>query len=65
VFGVQSEGTASLNHLSELTINTDKYLCIFNKFVRQLTPDELNYTFLEQDSVTCHMSACDLSEYTV
>jgi hypothetical protein len=35
----------------------DVYVHIFDEFLGQLTPDQLSYTFIQQDGATCHMSA--------
>lgn len=38
------------------TVNTDRYLAIFDQFVQRLTADEQNNGYYQQDGATCHTS---------
>lgn len=43
------------------TVNSDVYIRIFNEFYEQLTNDEREYCFFQQDGATCHTSRRSLS----
>jgi len=44
------------------TLNTARYLEIFNEFVDQLDDDELRNGYFQQDGATCHTSNESMSE---
>ena len=44
------------------TLNTARYLKIFNEFVDQLDDDELRNDYFQQDGATCHTSNESMTE---
>ena len=44
------------------TLNTDRYLKIFNEFVDQVDDDELRNGYFQQDGATCHTSNDSMTE---
>jgi len=49
----------------EQTVTTEVYLQIFNKFVSQLTDDELTTGYYQQDSATCHTANASMQEIEI